>query len=340
MSIVLSVRRGACTVGRRRRRSVAPRRAARDVRVGAEVASGAAFTAAVAAGAAALAAAAVSVPPSAFCAGFRRRRRRRRRALDEEVSPLAPSSFWAVFSAVFSVAVALAARSAPRSAVSAAASSAGSSFAAAVRPREERRRREPDRFRVDEDLAASPCLAVPADGPAVFSASGFGCSAASAEPCVCFDWAALGPPRPRPRLRRLRRGRGRDSVDPDSACPAWGSSASSVMQRSFPLGEPAAPIRQPRRAARAHWGTGPGGGYRQVTGPARGGHRAPRKGLGVGPARPNRVIVERGHSIKDIRRHPGLPGEALLESSHMDVQKEPHRQPVHDHRGPPVGDQG
>jgi hypothetical protein len=299
--------------------------------VGADVAGwDRAVTAAVVA--AAVAAAAVDAPPSSVgCPGVRRRRRRRRLAEGVCAPPSASAATGASPSFV----------AFPSGSEEGAVEGVDSFWPERVP--EDRRRREPDRFRLRPFVAdpVAPAAAPSVEPPASSAAAESAGSAVSDGGDSCCG-AALEPPRLRPRLpRRRRRERGRASVDPPSSGAAWGSRASSVMRWSFRLGERVAPFRPPARAARAERGTGPGSGRRHVTDPARRGRGPPGEGLrGGGPAGPDRGVVEQVHRIQDSRGSPAVPGTELFEPAHVDVQEEPHGHPVDDHRGPPVGDQG
>jgi hypothetical protein len=153
MSIVLSVRRGACTVGRRRRRSAEPRRAAREVRVGVRTAADS--IAAVAAAAAAAVDVAVeadrSAAPSASVRspGLRRRRRRRRR-----VDGLS-AGFWPSSPAFGFVSGSGLSEGAEPSAASGGASD-WACFADEREDEDDRRRRDPERLRVRPEGVGDP----------------------------------------------------------------------------------------------------------------------------------------------------------------------------------------
>jgi hypothetical protein len=263
-------------------------------------------------------------PPSVRSPGVRRRRRRRRRV--EGVS----WGFWPSSPAFGFVSDAGPPDGADPSSPSDIGASGWGCFVAEREEEDDRRRRDPERLRVRPDgVVDAPdfpdaSLVVAASRPAVWSAD------SSADPlagsfCVdsCF-WAELEPPRLRPRPpRRRRRGRGRTSADPSPAGSAWGSRASSVMQRSFHLGEPEAPIRPPRRATRARGGAGPGGVGRHVTDPARG-RRPPLVGLlGNGPGGPDRGVVERGHRSKDTRGIHRFPGSRYLNRRMWTLRRRP-----------------
>jgi hypothetical protein len=166
-----------------------------------------------------------------------RRRRRRRGVVDVPSAAAESDASRAAFpSGLFAAAGVFAWLSVPAAAV-------------LFRCPEDRERR---RRRVPELLGAGPSPEGSASGLPP-SAAGWVCSVF----CSVFG---VDRARPRPRLPRRRRGRGRASADPS----AEGPKASSVMPRSFPLGEPEAPFRPSRGAARVAKGDGGHRGSRHV----------------------------------------------------------------------------